>query len=195
MKSQNPSLARSIRTSFLVVASLTLVACASSPPDRNSERGAREGARAPVGPMARPLSLVFATMDADKDRLVSASELSDGINAEWAFADHDKNGSASVIEMTNWLEASLGSRDTLPNHLSFDKDLNGSITREEFAEKFTLEFEQLDADKDTQLSRSELFILVRARPQSGGQQNGSEGGRGRGGGGRGGRGRGGGRGG
>lgn len=149
---------------ILIGASLALVACASSPSGRPGDKGAR-GAAVPMstGAMARPIAVVFATMDTNQDRIVSASEFTLGVEAEWTFADANHNDITSVVEFGNWAEVTLGSRDTLPNHMSFDRNLSGSITNTEFAERFALEFDQLDTNADQKLTRSELFIVVPAR--------------------------------
>lgn len=146
----------------LMSAFVALAACASSPP----EKGARAGAAMPSGAMASPIAVVFTAMDTDKDRSVSTKELTTGIGEEWASADSDQNGTASVIEIGNWAEMSLGSRDRLPNHMSFDRDFNGAITKTEFAERLALEFEQLDANADQQLTRAEMFFVMPSRTRS-----------------------------
>ncbi|MEO9969056.1 MAG: hypothetical protein ABJG15_04360 [Hyphomonadaceae bacterium] len=178
---------------------LMLSACASSQPDQRperGERGPRAGNGAGLTTVALPIALLFATMDADQDRAVSATELEAGLNAEWAFADKDKSGSVSAIEFANWAGTSLGSQDTIPNRLSLDTDINGTVTETEFAEGMAAEFSKLDKNGDQLLVRSEL-LFVRPPQAFGGQSGegrrqrppgGGRGGRGGGGGGRGGRG-------
>lgn len=157
-------LMRSSQVIALIGAFLILAACASSPPERPGGKDARRSAPPmSTGAMARPIAVVFATMDTNQDRVVSASELAVGIKTEWALADANNDEITSAVEIGEWAEISLGSRDTLPNHMSFDRNLSGSITQTEFAERFALEFEQLDTNADQRLTRSELFIVLPAR--------------------------------
>ena len=184
-------LGRLYTNGVLALASLfVFAACASSQPDRRQDRAERRVDRAP-NVVAMPIALLFATMDADKDRAVSFAELDAALEAEWALADSDGNGMATALEFANWSDVSLGSQDTLPNRLSFDRDVSGSVSETEFAEGMAQEFNRLDANKDQILTRAELLFVRPARAPQGeaGQRQRPNGGNRGGGGGRGGRGR------
>jgi hypothetical protein len=139
------------------------------------------------GRMARPVALLFVSMDTNHDLVVTAAELANGIKAEWERADRDHSGALSGFEMSDWCAAVLGDAEASPGRLSLDTDVNGSVTREEFETGLKKEFAILDRNADGRLDRAELLVPVSAmRPDDGGGQRpsgGGQGGGGRGGGG------------
>lgn len=104
--------------------------------DRITGQAAPGGAppRAPDGvKVVAPGALVFARFDANLDGRVSLAEI--GAGAELAFAAADANGDGLItgFEQTDWA-ARMGSQtDLLANAMTFDIDLDRSVSKEEFA--------------------------------------------------------------
>ena len=178
-------------------ATILLAGCASKPDPREGRQRPGNN-RIPTGAIATPVAVLFAAMDQNRDRIVTNEEKAAGIIAEWESINRDADGKVSAIQINDWSEAAMGARDTLPGYLSFDTNLDRTISEAEFKVRMDDEFLQLDKNGDGQLTRSELLIVLPARNNSSrtGEQSGrGQGGRGQGGGGRGQGGRGGGRGG
>lgn len=175
---------------FLIASStLLLTACASNSSDRrgpNPERGGADRPDRPArtsGTFMQPIAALFATMDQNNDKAVSASELRSGVAKEW-----DEFGqNPSAIRFSQWSLKTLGSTDASPTFMSIDRDFNGVITETEFAEQLGLEFTRLDKDQNGLVTRSEMIVAVAARSERGGGKG--EKGRGGGSGGQGGGGR------
>lgn len=153
------------RSAVFAAALLALAApgCASQP-GPGGPRGGPEGGGPrfafPDGKVARPAAVLFAGMDADQDRLVSAEEALDGIDAEWVRADADANGVVSAFELEDWAAEALGDRDATPGRIAFDRDLDGSISEVEFKTRLGEEFARFDADGDRSLRRAELLTAL-----------------------------------
>lgn len=90
-------------------------------------------ARAPDGvKVAAPGALVYARFDADLDGKITVAEIDAG--AAIAFAAADSNGDQQItgFEQTDWA-ARMGSQaDLMANAMTFDIDLDRSVTRIEF---------------------------------------------------------------
>ena len=190
-------------TAILLIGScLTLSACASNsdrrgPPDggergERGERGQRQARNS--GTFLQPAAVLFAGMDSNNDKVISREEMLTGTKAEW-----DGFGSnPSATKFAEWSVKTLGSRDSNPTFMSFDRDFNQVITETEFSSQMERLFTRYDTNKDGRLERSEMIVAFeapRGREQIGGGgrggrgQGGGRGGRGQGGGGGGGRGR------
>lgn len=137
---------------------------------------------------ARPVALLFVSMDTDHDLFVTRAELDAGIKAEWAHADADKTGEVSGFELIDWSKAVLGNAEAEPSRVTFDTDFSGMITQREFEDGLARAFLAMDKNGDNRLDRSEMLVMARAQmrneePMGGGQmqRGGSGGGRGRGG--------------
>ncbi|MBB4660413.1 hypothetical protein [Parvularcula dongshanensis] len=117
---------------------------------------------------ARPVALLFAGYDQDHDTIVTWPEAEAGIAVGWA----DAGGQARIagIAFTEWSERNLGSKGALPGLFSFDRNRDGSVDAEEFAQHLRDEFEALDRNKDEALSRSELVreMAIRTEGPGGG---------------------------
>lgn len=150
---------------------LLLSACASKPERRPPPTGDRGTAGANYSGMAaKPIGLLFASMDSNHDTLIDRSELELGLEAEWLRLTSSSR--ANALDFEAWSLAALGAKDTLPAFIAFDRDLDGRISREDFAKRLQIEFELADADNSGTLTRSELLFRV-ARPsrdRSGGPQ-------------------------
>ncbi|WP_300379223.1 hypothetical protein [Henriciella sp.] len=166
----------SSRLLIFFAAALALGACTSSGPGRRGgppggpgdgvsggQRGGmddrRGGASNLSGPLARPVALLFASMDADQDMLVDRSELAMASDRIW---DNLSGGDSAIkpLDLSSWLVAALGSADAQPSSVAFDTNLNGQISRAEFEARLRAEFEKHDSSGDGQLERSELVFDV-----------------------------------
>lgn len=157
----------------LTLALFLCASCASDPRDRRGppqERGGSAGASY-TGMAAKPISVLFASMDVDRDAVVDAAELTLGTDVEWLRLSN--GGPVSALGFEAWSIDVLGSKDTLPSFVAFDRDLDGAITPDEFSVRLRTEFSALDSDKNGRLERSELvFRISRAMRDSGGSEQG-----------------------
>jgi len=108
----------------------------------------------------RPAGLLLATFDRDGDYKISRAELTAGSSVAFGRADKNKSGSLSLIELQNWRLAVLGSQDAMPGNGSFDGNYDSQVTKAEFADALTFEFENADRDEDNQVSFHELVRIV-----------------------------------
>lgn len=90
--------------------------------------------RAPEGVrVVRPGALLFASFDRNYDGRITTAEIEAGAAGAFAAADRNGDGVISGFEQNDWA-ASVGSmNDVLSNSMTFDVDLDRSVTREEFA--------------------------------------------------------------
>ena len=72
------------------------------------------------------------------------------------IADTDKSGVISPFELEDWRKTALGSLDAPPGNLSFDKDYDQRITKNEFNKTLISIFESGDKNNDGILKFSEL---------------------------------------
>lgn len=117
-----------------------------------------------AGLVTSPAGLFFATLDGDGDYTVTGSEFDAALARHWEKADADANGLISSVEYDAWAAAALGSRETLPNRLSFDVDLSGSISAGEFEAGWRREYAGFDINEDGALHRGELLARLPRRP-------------------------------
>lgn len=161
---------------------IMLSACASRGPGHGPPPegglGPRGGGEMLTGKVAKPIGLLFTSMDVNDDYLITRAELIQGSLTEWQKLDPDQNGEVMPIGLNTWSEKALGGTDVLPNRLSFDTDLNGGVTQLEFLSRIELEFEQLDKDGNDILTRTELLYALPSMKQREGQPSGAPGGRG-----------------
>ena len=133
---------------------------------------------------AKPVALLFVSMDTDHDLVVTRAEMDAGVAAEWARADVDKSGDVTGFEMIDWGKLVLGNGEAEPSRVTFDTDFSGLITRREFDEGFARAFIAMDRNGDNRLERSEMITAGRAQmreePMGGGGQMQRQGGGGRG---------------
>lgn len=120
------------------------------------------------GRFARPVALLFVSMDTDHDLVVTGQELAAGIRAEWARADKNHNDVISGFEIADWDKAVLGDPEAMPDRLSLDVDLDGSISFAEFEAGLKSAFANLDANRDGRLDREELLVSPSARQREAG---------------------------
>jgi EF hand len=197
------------RPSVIVMLAAALAAGACASPATHGGHGGPGGGPpgspgGPAGPqlgdsmIARPVALLFVSMDTDHDLVTTAEELAAAIPLEFARADADHSGAISGFEMADWDTAVMGYPEALPDRREMDVDLSSTVSRNEFEIALRKEFVTLDKNADGKLSRAELLMPAPERRMGpmgevgGGRPQGGGGGGGGGGRGRGGRGGGGG---
>lgn len=165
-----PSTSLRIMLVTSIFTATTLSACASKPDRKGPPPEDRRANHKPrsSGTFLHSIAAVFITMDTNKDKTTSRTELSQGIDSEWSGF----SGKLSAVNFTPWVIENLGSVDATPNFMNFDQDFNGVITKDEFSQSLEQKFNQLDKDKDGNLTRSEMVIAF-AAPQ--GQRSGRRG--------------------
>lgn len=102
--------------------------------DRISGQVSPGGApRAPDGvKVVAPGALVYARFDTDLDGKITVAEIDAGAAIAFAAADSDGDQQITGFEQTDWA-ARMGSRaDLMANAMTFDIDLDRSVTRAEF---------------------------------------------------------------
>ena len=71
-----------------------------------------------------------------------------------------------AITFRSWSESALGSTEAVPTFLSFDQNLNGTVSADEFEIGLMREFDRMDENMDDSLSRSEMVFTIQERRQS-----------------------------
>jgi hypothetical protein len=89
--------------------------------------------RAPDGvKVVAPGALVYARFDADLDGKITVAEIEAGAALAFAAADRNGDGQITGFEQTDWA-ARMGSQtDLMSNAMTFDIDLDRSVTKAEF---------------------------------------------------------------
>ncbi|MBL8545987.1 MAG: hypothetical protein JNL81_05950 [Hyphomonadaceae bacterium] len=120
---------------------------------------------APIRALLSADALMLVSFDTNDDLAVSREEAEAGLAREWTRADANSDGTLQPIEFTNWSNLVLGGSQIGPYRLDFDRNVDNSITREEFDAELRARFTQYDADENGSLSRTEFVRLVgQARP-------------------------------
>jgi hypothetical protein len=92
------------------------------------------GPRAPEGvKVVAPGALVFARFDANFDGVITVTEIDAGAALAFTAADRNGDGQITGFEQTDWANAMGSTADVLSNAMTFDIDLDRSVTRAEFA--------------------------------------------------------------
>ncbi len=146
-----------------------LSACSTNGDEPASERGAgAQGGKVQriigSGLVTNPAGLFLATLDQNGDQIVTDTELDAALKDHWQTADTNADGTLSSMEFEEWALLAMGSRETLPNRLSFDTDLSGQISVVEFEIGWEQEYAAFDANQDRTLSRNELLARLPRRP-------------------------------
>lgn len=142
----------------LACAALALGACASG-------GGSRPRANEPIRALMSADALMFVSFDANADLTVSAAEIDAGRVREFARADGNSDGSLTPIEFQNWANIVLGGGQLGPYRLDFDRNVDNTITREEFDTEIRGRVVDYDQDENGELTRAEFVRLVgQARP-------------------------------
>jgi len=132
------------------------------PLDFSTERlgGEREAPRRSTQRALIPAGLLYASFDTDGNYSVSRSELNAGITRSFAKADSNSNAVLSMVELANWREAVLGSRDVLPGNTQFDKNFDSQISAAEFEMTLSGIFDGFDRNENNALEFSEMTKAV-----------------------------------
>lgn len=147
------------RTLALMACGAALAACASG--DR--ERGG--GRNEPIRALLSADVMMFVSFDGDGDLSVTSAEIDTGLTREFARADANGDGSVAPIEFQNWSNAALGGGQMGPYRLDFDRNVDNTITREEWDTELRARVGDYDTDESGALSRTEFVRLVgQARP-------------------------------
>ena len=129
--------------------------------------------------------LLFASFDTNRDYAIDTAEFFAGRDASFERADQNGNGSLSLIELQHWRSLALGSLDTPPSNMAFDRDFDQTVSRPEFDEMFGSMFQAKDVDADGRVAFSELIRVIeipdRRRSEGGERLERGDGGKGRGG--------------
>jgi hypothetical protein len=111
-------------------------------------------------------ALLFVSFDADNDGRTSAADLDAGVLREWARADRNQDGVLTPLEFSDWARSALGGPQLPPYRLNFDRNVDNSITRAEFADELRARFDEYDANHDGAVTRAEMLRPgPQARPQ------------------------------
>lgn len=91
------------------------------------------GPRGPDGvKVVAPGALIFASFDRDANGRITLAEIEAGAATAFAAADRNGDGLITGFEQTDWA-ASVGSAtDVIANAMTFDIDLDHSVTKAEF---------------------------------------------------------------
>jgi ABC-type oligopeptide transport system substrate-binding subunit len=133
-------------------AAVALAGCATGGNDRND--------REPIRALLSADALMFTSFDADGDLNVSTAEIEAGIGRELARADANHDGVLQPIEFQNWSNAVLGGGSTGPYRLDFDRNVDNTITADEFRTELTLRARDYDSNENGLISRDEFIRLV-----------------------------------
>lgn len=137
-----------------------LAACASGSRNDSSPRD-------PIRALMAADALMFTSFDADGDISISQAEMEAGMAREFTRADTNGDGALAPIEFQNWSNLVLGGGQMGPYRLDFDRNVDNSITREEFETEIRARFTEYDNDGSGSVARSEMVrLLGQARPPS-----------------------------
>ncbi|HEX8900629.1 hypothetical protein [Vitreimonas sp.] len=136
-----------------LAATAALTACASGGP-----RGGDN--REPIRALISADALMFVGFDTDGDLRTSAAEIEAGISREFGRADSNGDGAVAPIEFQNWSNTALGGGQIGPYRLDFDRNVDNTITREEFEAEIRGRVSDYDRDEDGALSRGEFVRLI-----------------------------------
>lgn len=176
---------RNISKAALAASILFTASCASKKPPERGRGGPQQGNLSMMGHVAQPLSLIFVSMDSNKDGQTSIDELQRFVDEEWVKFDLATGRELRSFAYQNWATQKLGHAEAMPSFIGFDTDLSGSISQLEFEACLRRNFDLLDKDKNGLVSRTELLVKMpsmknpseqRGQGRSGGGGRGGEGG-------------------
>ena len=89
--------------------------------------------RAPEGVrVVAPGALVFASFDRNSDGKITPAEIAAGADGAFAAADRNGDGQITGFEQTDWAASIGNANDVMANTMTFDIDLDRSVTKTEF---------------------------------------------------------------
>ena len=101
-------------------------------------------------------ALLLASFDSNYNFQIDLNEFNNAKLQIFNIADIDKSGVISPFELEDWRKSALGSLDAPPGNLSFDRDYDQRITKNEFNKTLISIFESGDKNNDGILKFSEL---------------------------------------
>lgn len=116
--------------------------------------------REPIRALMSADALMFVSFDADGDLNVTRAEMEAGLPREFQRADQNGDGDISPIEFQSWANAALGGGQMGPYRLDFDRNVDNTISREEFETEIRGRFTDYDSDENDSLSRTEFTRLL-----------------------------------
>ncbi len=96
----------------------------------------------------RPGALLFAGFDTNNDYKIDKSEIKAGIEAAFSFADKNKDGKLSLVELESWRRLALGSEHASPTNYDFAPNFARSVSKKKFTEVLQNTANRLDKNKD-----------------------------------------------
>jgi hypothetical protein len=91
------------------------------------------GFRAPEGVrVVSPGALLFASFERNFDGKISADEIAAGAEGAFIAADRNKDGAVTGFEQNDWAVSVGAATDVLANPMTFDIDLDRTVTKAEF---------------------------------------------------------------
>jgi len=151
----------SLKTAALVLGGAAALAACSTTGEPSVQN------REPIRAILSADVMMFVSFDTNGDLNISADEITAGIEREWTRADANHDGQVQPIEFQNWSNLVLGGSAMGPFRLDFDRNVDNTITRQEFDTEIQARVRDYDTDGNGVLSRSEFIRLVgQARPPS-----------------------------
>lgn len=149
-----------LRAWLLAAGGLAAVtACSSGPTSSSLARND------PIRSIMSADVMMLVSFDTDGDLSITTAEVDAGLDREFRRADANGDGSLAPIEFSNWSTLVLGGGQMGPYRLDFDRNVDNTITREEFDTEIRARVHDYDADGSGTLSRAEFIRLVgQARP-------------------------------
>ncbi|PHR93711.1 MAG: hypothetical protein COA69_03510 [Robiginitomaculum sp.] len=121
---------------------------------------------------AKPIALLIAGFDTDMNYVIKPDEIEAGIRAAFSFADTDKSGKLSLIELTDWRRAALGSDNALPGNIAFTPNFSQSISPSSFHDVLKRSIMRFDTDENGNIHRADLLTVEqRSRGRARGPQD------------------------
>jgi hypothetical protein len=106
--------------------------------------------------LVRPGALLFASFDKNFDGRITREEIEAGAAGAFAAADKNSDGKVSGFEQNDWA-ASVGSQhDVLSNPMTFDIDLDRTVTLAEFSAGLKRIADQMMGPGGTEITFAEL---------------------------------------
>jgi hypothetical protein len=147
-----------MKTWIVLLAGATLTAACGGGP------GGPGGAD-PVRALLSGDAMMLVSFDTDGDLNITGAEVDAGLAREFARADTGGDGALTPIEFQNWSHAVLGGGPMGPYRLDFDRNVDNSITHDEFDAEIRARVRTYDENGDNVLTRNEFTRLVgSARP-------------------------------
>lgn len=160
------------------MASLAMLGCLAAPalaqePDQIDRI---TGLANPAGPgrappsvrVVAPGALIFAGFDRNGDGVISIAEIEAGAELAFTAADRNSDGVITGFEQSDWAAAMNSGQDEIANAMTFDIDLDRSVTKAEFASGLKRIASQIRADGDlTFADLLQPLTRLNERPQQG----------------------------